>query len=1284
MTRNGYKRISTKGEIENVSFVSRLFFLWMNSVFKTGSERALEESDFLPLSEANFTSTLTEQLQTKWNKENTECESNGKRPRLWKSVLKMLSVKDGMIILFTGISHSVCSLLQPLFLGYLISALILSPDPQKNYYLYGCALAMGITALIDGLSIHHFYYRCELLSIRIRSSLKGLVYLKTLDLSKHTLSIFTTGQVIDLVSNDVQRLDERTVRFFFAATFTPFVLVTAMAMLLVFVGWQAVVGVTFFCFLVPYFVGLSYVGGKLRKRTAAESDRRISLMNEVVSGIRAIKTHAWEDEYRTKIKNTRRDEVDIIREKSAVLSCVAGLEYASAPIAALVSVITLVLTGQTLTPVNVFMLLSFINLARHFSFINLANALLTTYEAFASLGRIEEFLFLENLHDKSTEGISNMGNSSAKPKGNLNGHRVKKKKVSVDDDSLKDLDKPPTLCVSGLTHQQIKREDEFILQDIEFAAPSGTLTVITGPVGSGKSTLLSAIAGEIPDTSASITFQGTLVYVPQIAWVFSGTIRDNILFGEPYDELKYKRITEACTLTEDIQQFPDNDQTIVGERGAVLSGGQRARVSLARAVYADADIYLLDDPLSAVDFKVGQHIFKKCIKDLLGDKIRLLTSHQKLHMKEADEVIMLCKGRVEGKGSFNELQEQGFLSTTIDKVLTDIEANKNFAEKDEEESENADSCGKMAPSAKERKGLDISQEDRSIGVVSSKLYWDYFRSGVHPVAIFALICLCLIAQAMIVAPDVWLSFLTKQLPDDQEDKTNLTIYACLVGGSFVLGIIRACVFLLVSLRCSERLHDKMVVAVLQAPVLFFDLNPVGRIMNRFSKDVGCLDEMLPKMFLMAIQMDLLVFTTVIVPTVTNPWLLVFVIPLAAVVVCISRYYLQTSRELKRLESICRSPVFSHISETLNGLDTIRTRGRQIDFVDQFCRYQDIHNQSYVMVMASGRWLGVRLDLLASLFITAVALAAVAVSQDAAFAGLALVYVIQNVNMTQYSVRITSDVENYMTSVERVMTYTKLDSEPGYKVERLPPEHWPREGNITFQDVTLTYYPGGPQVLKKINLSIKGGANIGVAGRTGAGKSSFVAALMRMPDAEGVITVDGIRVKELYLQEARRCISVLGQTPVLFSGSLRKNLDPMAQFQDADLWRALEDVQLRALLESLEGKLDHELLEHGANVSVGERQLICLARVLLQQNKIIILDEPTAHVDPETEQTIWKIVQEKLKESTVITIAHRLNTIRDCDRILVLKSGEVDEFDRFDALVNKEGSTLSEMARGADI
>ena len=282
------------------------------------------------------------------------------------------------------------------------------------------------------------------------------------------------------------------------------------------------------------------------------------------------------------------------------------------------------------------------------------------------------------------------------------------------------------------------------------------------------------------------------------------------------------------------------------------------------------------------------------------------------------------------------------------------------------------------------------------------------------------------------------------------------------------------------------------------------------------------------------------------------------------------------------------------------------------------------------------------------------------------------------NLTQFTVRQLTDIETLMTSVERAMTYTELESEPGYNVQRNPLKLWPHEGNIAFKDVSLTYYPGGPQSLKDITLNINGGAKVGIAGRTGAGKSSFVAALMRMPEADGDILIDNVCIRDINLQESRRAITILGQNPALFIGSVRQNLDLMEQFEDAELWRALEKVQLKSLVENLEGQLDHKLLEHGANLSVGERQLICLARVLLQQKNIVILDEPTAHVDPDTEQTIWNIVREELKSSTVITIAHRLNTIRDSDKILVLKNGEVAGFDTFNVLINRKGGILSEL------
>ncbi|PFX28844.1 multidrug resistance-associated protein 4-like [Stylophora pistillata] len=1280
--QDGYRKIfnvENKKEYKEVSFLSALLFQWMNSVFKTGSQRPLDQDDFVTLSEENSTYFLTNKLQASWNKERSNCKKNGKRPKLWKSVLRMFSANDLLIIGFTHTLFSANQFLSPLLLGYLVSELM-SVVARENILLYLCALSLCLIALVGTLGSHQKDYRAELYSIRMGSALRGLIYRKTLSLSKNKLLNFTTGQVFDLISNDVKRMEEETILFFLAIPFIALENVLAMIVLGYLIGWQAILAVIFLWLIVPYLAGLSYCSAALRLRTAAASDRRISLLSQVVAGIRSIKMHAWEDEYRERIRDTRRREISAIHKRNILQSTVDGLLFSVSAMATLVPVLTMMLTGHTITPVNVFVLLSYVSVLRRNTCIGLANSLILVYEAYVSLGRIEDFLLLKELARHSTEVSKE---DSCDPESSSVTRQEKMNHVSNTVES-KDLLRASSLLVSNLTYKGTDRKQEFILQDITFVTPLKSLTAVTGPVGSGKSTLLAAIAGEISETGGTITSQGTIIYLPQKAWVFSGTIRENILFGQPYEEPKYARIVEVCALREDIQRFPDGDQTVVGERGEVLSGGQQARVSLARAVYADGDIYLLDDPLSAVDYKVGQHIFDKCIKGLLSNKTCLLISHQEQYMKDADEVIVLYKGRVLEKGRFTELQVKGVISSTVDplykisqKNSTDL--NKSFGLLNETP-EDPDQCVRRPPHSNEGQSLEIAQEDRIIGTVTAKLYWDYFKSGVHPLVIIIMICFCLITQAMIVAPDVWLLFLTRLNPEDQGNKTNVAIYGSLVGACFIFAIARAYGFLLVSLRCAKRLHDKMVLAILQAPVLFFDSNPAGVIVNRFSNDIGCADEMLPKTFLFAVELLLMMFTAVLIPVSTNPWLLFVFVPLIGLVVYICMYYLKTSRELKRLESISRSPVFSHFSETLIGLDTIRTRGRQNHFVDAFCRYQDVHNQSYIMVISSGRWLGVRLDIIAAVSIGAVALAAVFVAQDAASAGLSLFYIIQSVILVQYGVRKVSDVENYMTSVERVMTYTKLDSEPGYKLDRFPSKQWPNKGGITFTDVSLTYYPGGPRVLREINLGIKGGAKIGVAGRTGAGKSSVVAALMRMPDANGEIKIDDIPIKEINLQAARRCISVLGQNPVLFSGSLRRNLDVLNQYQDVDLWRVLEDVQLKCLVEGLDGQLEYKLLEHGANISVGERQLICLARVLLQRSRIIILDEPTAHVDPETEQTIWKVVRDKLKDSTVITIAHRLNTIRDCEMILVLKDGEVDEFDKFDSLVNKKGSTLGEMAR----
>ena len=419
----------------------------------------------------------------------------------------------------------------------------------------------------------------------------------------------------------------------------------------------------------------------------------------------------------------------------------------------------MVLTGQTLTPANVFMLLSFMSVIKLSGTLNMTYGLMVTYDAYVSLGRIEEFLLLENLLKASESDESNEPQQKAKitltnqSPSYLKKEEENREKVSPSREATEIG--PTILRVSNLSYAKTHREDEFILEDINFFAPSKSLTVITGPVGSGKSTLLSAIAGEISNASGTIDYQGSVIYLPQTAWVFSGTIKENILFGQPFEESKYERIIDVCALKEDFQRLPDGDQTVVGERGEVLSGGQQARVSLARAVYAEGDIYLLDDPLSAVDFKVGQHIFNKCIKDLLGDKIVLLASHQQQHMENADEVIVLYKGRILDKGRFTELHKKGVINSTVDPLYKaalkeKTDSSKPFCWEYKEEHDDAEKCQITHPLTNEAKSLEIAKEDRTIGVVTSRLYWDYFRSGAHPLMITGMVGLSLITQGKLI------------------------------------------------------------------------------------------------------------------------------------------------------------------------------------------------------------------------------------------------------------------------------------------------------------------------------------------------------------------------------------------------------------------------------------------------------------------------------------------------------------------------------------------------------
>lgn len=1285
MVKNDYEKVNSDEEgknnvnpVLNANIFSRITIWWMNKIFVTGNKRPLEEDDLFPLLEEDKSEVLTENLQEEWNKE-LKKRHQGKRPRFWKALMRVCPWYEYFSIVALVLTDMANRMTLPVLLGFLISYLmgIRQLDVSFKYIL---PTFICITSLGRNLAQHHYQNRSALLGMRFRAAATGLLYKKVLRMSQSKLAKITSGHVINLVSNDIQRLDLATQNLF-ASLRSPFDLVVLGILLWTLIGWQAVTGLAFALILIPYEAEMTGWVAKLRMQAARVTDKRLAVMNEIVSGIRAVKMYAWEWPYRDAVRAIRRSELSFLRKIYNILSTFASLQHTYDSVICLIAFITLIFTGIRLTPFNVFTMVGLLSENRRSLVYGLTDGMQLIADCFASLERIESFLLIEELNGN---GNGKEENHPEETTGDENGDEEK----ATDKESSSGK---PFLKASNITCHWNGQNEASVLNDVSLEVTEERLLLVTGPVGCGKSSLLLAFLDELPPSTGKITHNGRIVYVPQTAWVYSGTLRDNILFNQPFDQEKYDKTIEACDLKKDIAMLPEGDKTLLGERGASLSGGQRARVNLARAVYSDGDIYLMDDPLSAVDAKVGKHIFENCINGLLSNKVRVLVTHQLQYMKSADYIVILDKGSVVKQGKYEQMKEAGLDIESLEKEFElghekyhEVEGGKVTVTSDQENSKRAERRESDCSSGLAGKGMTASQEDRIVGTISAKLYWNYFRAGLHGILLLALLLLFLIAQASIISPNLWLVHLTRMKWVEQKHKLNLIIYGSLVGGALFLAVLRGLLYYYTTLRCSENLHDRMVLSMLQSPVYFFDTNPSGRILNRFSKDIGIVDEFLPPTSLLAVQYILQTLASVCVTCATNYWAVIGVIPMIIGFFGINRYYLKTSREIKRMEAISQSPVLAHLADTLEGIIIIRTYHMEDKFMQDFNEVQDRRSQIWFLVPHSARWMGIRLDFVCTLFVAISTFTGVFSTTDAGTLGLSLVYAISTVGQLQFAMRQTADVENMMTAVERVITYTELPKEPTYDINNKPPSDWPQEGALRFEDLSLTYYEGGPQVLKKISININAREKVGVAGRTGAGKSSLVSALFRMPEPAGNIYIDDLALSSFNVQSTRPVISVITQNPTLFSGPLRINLDPFSRFSDAEVWSVLEQVQMKSKIMELPGELYFELSESGNNFGVGERQLLCLARSLLNKNKIIVMDEATANVDFSTDRRIQETIRSKFQDCTVITIAHRLNTIIDYDKVLVMDKGTVVEYDKPSVLLQNKDGVLTELFRNQQV
>ncbi|KAK3603103.1 hypothetical protein CHS0354_027887 [Potamilus streckersoni] len=839
----------------------------------------------------------------------------------------------------------------------------------------------------------------------------------------------------------------------------------------------------------------------------------------------------------------------------------------------------------------------------------------------------------------------------------------------------------------------------FGLKNISLQVRKGELLAVIGPVGSGKSSFLMSLLGELPPLEGGVTLNGCLGYVSQQPWVFSGTLRENILFGSPYDKSKYDQIVQCCALIKDIEQLRYGDLTLVGERGLCLSGGQKARVTLAR-----------------------------CICDYLKEKTRILVTHQLQYLKKADRILILKEGVIGDIGTFDELSARGI-------EFHDLLEDPDHKERDSHDSDVKEDLIESDGQIKAEESEQCVEEDQSEGRVGISIYRQYLAScsgyitvpailligfTVHGAYIAADWCLARWAEfhelqtfsdlsslstssnrencstipgplntsslvslifPMTVMPNITMPNQNGSLHLSQESGSlsdyYMTLYTVLSTSYLGLVFILTAIFYSFATLASKRLHDKMFWIVLGAKSRFFDSNPVGRILNRFSRDIGFIDEILPRIFFVVVELTIRLIGLILTTCIINPWLLIPVLIMTVFIVVLRYYAMHTLRETKRIEAIARSPMYSHVSDTLVGIHTIRALGKRDQFIHEFDTLQNTHTSAWFIFLSSYRWFSLRSLFAVYIYFNIVIHISIIVKHGfgltSGLLGLSINYCLIIADPFEFLVRMTAELENAMTSVERVLSYTSLEQEAAKDSPHPPHADWPQSGEITLNNLSLSYTSDGAQVLKNISCSIKSKEKIGIVGRTGAGKSSLMVAILRMAEPSGDLIIDNINVLKIGLHELRKKISVIPQDPVLFSGTLRRNLDPFDEYTDDQLWKVLSQVQLSDKVSNSQGGLSMEVSEGGQNFSVGQRQLLCLARAMLRFNKILILDEATANVDHMTDELIQQTVRDHFRHCTVLTIAHRLRTVMDSDRLMVLEHGQLVEMDRPDVLLqNPEG------------
>ncbi|KAI3689821.1 hypothetical protein L2E82_47791 [Cichorium intybus] len=1228
--------------------LSKFTFWWLNPLMIKGKSKVLDDRDIPKLRREDRAEECYYRFMETMKKRREKSVSSG-RGDSDPSVFSTLFVWQSKKLVITGV-FALIKVLAMASGPLILRAFIRFCQGKGSFEHEGYFLTLGLflAKFLESVSERQLKFRNRVIGLQVKSMLCAAVYQKQLRLSNDAKLSYSPGQIMNYATVDATRIGEFP--FWFHHIWT--------------IGLQICLGI----FIIYYSVGVATIAallviistvvgniplGKLQHKhitkLMAAQDRRLKAITEAIANMKVLKLYAWETHFREAAGKLRNEEMKWLSAVISQRGFFMLMFWSSPAIVAVVTFWSCYLLGIPLDASNVFTFLATIRIIQE-PIQNISDVAAVFIEARVALSRVVKFLEAPELQ-KEGKNHENMEDRSV---------IIKCESISWNDDSSK-----PTLA------------------DVNLEVPTGKKVAICGEVGTGKSTLISAILGEIPNIKGTVEVYGKVAYVSQTAWIQTGTIRDNILFGKLMDEEKYLDVVTKCSLVKDIEMFPFGDQTIIGERGVNLSGGQKQRVQLARALYQDADIYLLDDPFSAVDAHTATSLFKEYIMEALSSKTVFLVTHQVDFLPTFDDILLIAYGKIKQTGTYDQLLDscKDFQNLVI--ALTHTSNSNNQTPDNSQKSPKSPNqeIKQINPKQDLESSQLIKKEEREAGDTGLKPYKQYLTQS-NGVFYFTMSVLSHFSYIIIYfMQNLWLA---KEVQGGNVNQRNMLVVYMIMAFVMILFLLGRSYFIIkLGVKTSIAMFSKLITSLYRAPMSFYDSTPVGRIISRVSSDLSIVDIELAMKFTVGIGTTMNTYFSFGVLTFLTWPILFIIIPTVYVTVLLQKFYYASAKELMRLDGTSKSLVASHLAQSIDGVVTIRAFGEEERFFLEHLCLIDNNASPFFHSFSANEWLIQRLEMLCAVIVSGSALAVTLLpfqESDSGIIGMALSYGLSLNIFLVVSIQLQCQLSNLIVSVERLEQYMHIPSEaPKIIEDNRPSRNWPSTGKVDIQNLKIRYQPNSPLVLHGINCIFEGGHKIGIVGRTGSGKTTLIGALFRLVEpTEGKIIIDEIDITTIGLHDLRGNFGIIPQEPTLFSGSIRYNLDPLGEHSDHELWKVLEKCQLQEAIHDKKDGLDSLVVQDGSNWSLGQRQLFCLGRALLKRRKILVLDEATASIDNATDTIIQKTIREEFQDCTVITVAHRIPTVIYCTMVLVMKDGNVMEYDKPTKLMNEPTSLFAKL------